>query len=75
MATDADRGPRWIRECSSAVHVGDCRLHLIRHSHLTQISKDHTMVADRVRMGVMSAARAKNHPERGGAAAEPRAMS
>jgi protein phosphatase len=49
----------------SAVHVGDCRLHLIRHSHIAQISKDHTMVADRVRMGVMSAARAKNHPERG----------
>ena len=49
----------------SAVHVGDCRLHLIRHSHVAQISKDHTMVADRVRMGVMSAARAKNHPERG----------
>jgi PPM family protein phosphatase len=49
----------------SAVHVGDCRLHLIRNSQLTQISKDHTMVADRVRMGVMSAERAKNHPERG----------
>jgi protein phosphatase len=49
----------------SAVHVGDCRLHLIRHSHIAQISKDHTMVADRVRMGVMSAARAKDHPERG----------
>ena len=49
----------------SAVHVGDCRLHLIRNSKLTQISKDHTMVADWVRMGVMSAERAKNHPERG----------
>jgi len=49
----------------SAVHVGDCRLHLIRNSHLTQITKDHTMVADRVRMGLMSAARAKDHPERG----------
>jgi len=49
----------------SAVHVGDCRMHIIRHSQLTQISKDHTMVADRVRMGVMTAARAKNHPERG----------
>ena len=49
----------------SAVHVGDCRLHLIRNSHVRQISKDHTMVADRVRMGMMSAARAKDHPERG----------
>jgi len=49
----------------SAVHVGDCRLHLIRHGQISQVTKDHTMVADRVRMGVMSAARAKNHPERG----------
>jgi serine/threonine protein phosphatase PrpC len=49
----------------SAVHVGDCRLHLIRHGHISQISKDHTVVADRVRMGVMSAGRAKVHPERG----------
>lgn len=49
----------------SAVHVGDCRLHLIRNSHVSQITKDHTMVADRVRMGVMSAERAKDHPERG----------
>jgi serine/threonine protein phosphatase PrpC len=48
----------------SAVHVGDCRLHLIRNSQITQISKDHTMVADRVRLGLMSAARAKDHPER-----------
>ena len=49
----------------SAVHVGDCRLHLIRQRHTSQVTKDHTMVAERVRMGVMSAARAKNHPERG----------
>ena len=49
----------------SAVHVGDCRLHLIRQRHTSQVTKDHTMVAERVRMGVMSAARAKDHPERG----------
>jgi serine/threonine protein phosphatase PrpC len=49
----------------SAVHIGDCRLHLIRHSQISVVTKDHTMVADKVRMGVMSAARAKTHPERG----------
>jgi serine/threonine protein phosphatase PrpC len=49
----------------SAVHIGDCRLHLIRHSHISVVTKDHTMVADKVRMGVMTAARAKTHPERG----------
>jgi serine/threonine protein phosphatase PrpC len=48
----------------SAVHVGDCRLYLIRKGRIEQISKDHTLVADRVRLGQMSAARAKNHPER-----------
>ena len=49
----------------SAVHIGDCRLHLVRHSQISVVTKDHTMVADRVRMGVMTAARAKTHPERG----------
>ena len=49
----------------SAVHIGDCRLHLIRHSQISVVTKDHTMVADKVRMGIMSAARAKTHPERG----------
>ncbi len=49
----------------TAIHVGDCRLYLIRNSRITQISQDHTVVAERVRMGLMSAARAKDHPDRG----------
>src|SRR5277367_6403735 len=49
----------------SAVHIGDCRLHLIRHSQISVVSKDHTMVASQVRMGMMTAERAKTHPERG----------
>ena len=49
----------------SAVHIGDCRLHLVRHSQISVVTKDHTMVADRVRMGMMTAERAKTHPERG----------
>jgi PPM family protein phosphatase len=49
----------------SAVHIGDCRLHLIRSSQISVVTKDHTMVAGQVRMGMMSAARAKTHPERG----------
>jgi protein phosphatase len=47
-----------------AVHVGDCRLYLIRRRHVRQLSKDHTAVQERVRMGLMSAARARSHPER-----------
>jgi protein phosphatase len=47
-----------------AVHVGDCRLYLIRQGKIRQMTKDHTVVQERVRMGLMSAARAKTHPER-----------
>src|SRR5689334_16462987 len=34
-----------------AAHVGDCRLYLARRDRLSQLSKDHTAVAERVRMG------------------------
>src|SRR5260370_26703760 len=47
-----------------AAHVGDSRLYLVRQERIKQITKDHTVVAERVRMGVMSAPRARNHPER-----------
>ncbi len=48
----------------SATHVGDCRLYLIRGGRIAQVSKDHTLVGERVRMGLMSAKRAREHPER-----------
>ncbi|MGH7249241.1 MAG: protein phosphatase 2C domain-containing protein, partial [Pseudomonadota bacterium] len=48
----------------NAAHVGDCRLYLARGGRISQITKDHTVVAERVRMGLLSAARARNHPER-----------
>jgi protein phosphatase len=47
-----------------AAHVGDCRIYHIRRGKLHQISKDHTMIQERVRMGLMSPARARHHPER-----------
>ncbi len=52
------------RGALNAAHVGDCRLYVVYGHAITQISKDHTMVADRVRMGLMSEARARTHPER-----------
>jgi PPM family protein phosphatase len=47
-----------------AAHVGDCRIYHIRRGKVRQITKDHTVVQERVRMGVMSPARARHHPER-----------
>jgi PPM family protein phosphatase len=48
----------------TAVHVGDSRLYLVRGAAVTQLTKDHTVAAERVRMGLLSAERARTHPER-----------
>lgn len=45
-------------------HVGDCRLYLVRNRSIDQLTKDHTVVGERVRLGLMTAARARQHPDR-----------
>ena len=45
-------------------HVGDSRLYLIRDGSIVQKTKDHTVAADRRRMGMISAERAREHPGR-----------
>ncbi len=35
-------------------HVGDSRCYLIRHGRATQLTRDHTLVAEQARMGVIS---------------------
>jgi PPM family protein phosphatase len=47
-----------------AAHVGDCRIYHIRRGKVRQITKDHTVVQERVRMGLISPARARHHPDR-----------
>jgi protein phosphatase len=47
-----------------AAHVGDCRLYLLRAGRLLQLSRDHTVSGARVRLGLLSKARARNHPGR-----------
>ena len=47
-----------------AAHVGDCRLYHIRRGKIRQITKDHTVIQERVRMGLISPASARHHPER-----------
>ena len=48
----------------NAAHVGDCRLYVARRNVIAQISQDHTMVAEQVKRGLMSAESAREHPER-----------
>lgn len=45
-------------------HVGDSRLYLVRGGSIVQKTKDHTVTAERVRLGLLSAERAKSHPDR-----------
>ena len=45
-------------------HVGDCRLFLLRGSATTQLTKDHTWVAEQVQYGLLSAQAARTHPRR-----------
>ena len=48
----------------AAAHVGDCRLYLIRHHRILQLTKDHTVTGEWVRMGLLSEDAARFHPER-----------
>ena len=48
----------------AAAHVGDCRLYLIRRHRIRQLTKDHTVTGERVRMGLLSDDAARFHPER-----------
>ena len=48
----------------TAVHVGDSRLYLLRAGSVTQLTKDHTVTAERVRLGLLGVEKARTHPER-----------
>ncbi len=47
-----------------AAHVGDSRLYLVHNGRATQLTKDHTVTAERVRLGLLSEKRARHHPDR-----------
>jgi PPM family protein phosphatase len=49
----------------TAIHVGDCRLYLVRGDEVRQLTKDHTWAAEQVQYGFLSAQAARNHPKRG----------
>jgi protein phosphatase len=45
-------------------HVGDSRAYLLRHGALSQLTDDHSLVADLVRSGRLSPQEAETHPQR-----------
>jgi protein phosphatase len=47
-----------------AAHVGDSRLYALRPPTITQLTKDHTVAGGRRRMRLISAERAREHPDR-----------
>lgn len=48
----------------TAVHVGDSRLYLVRDGEIAQLTKDHTLAAERVRFGLLGKERAQTHADR-----------
>jgi protein phosphatase len=45
-------------------HVGDSRAYLLHYGVLEQLTDDHSMVADMVRRGTLSAEESREHPQR-----------
>ncbi|HXO62051.1 MAG TPA: Stp1/IreP family PP2C-type Ser/Thr phosphatase [Candidatus Acidoferrales bacterium] len=51
----------WINEEKlSVVHVGDSRVYLLRSGLLQQLTSDHSLVAEQVRRGILTAAEAEH---------------
>jgi PPM family protein phosphatase len=50
---------RFDRACIA--NVGDSRCYLVRHGHARQLTRDHTVVNDQVRLGILSAREAAEH--------------
>ena len=46
------------------LNVGDSRAYLVRAGHITQVTRDHTLIADYVRDGTLTPEQAARHPDR-----------
>ena len=49
--------------CLYVANVGDSRLYLIRE-HIRQVTKDHSLVEEMVRLGELTEEQARNHPDK-----------
>jgi PPM family protein phosphatase len=63
-ARDGDDDPREATQHLLIANVGDSRGYLFRDGTLTQITEDHSVVADLVREGRITAEEAESHPQR-----------
>jgi PPM family protein phosphatase len=45
-------------------HVGDCRVYLLRDGELVQVTRDHSVVAEQIALGLIDAEAARTHPLR-----------
>ena len=45
-------------------HVGDCRCYVLFEGALRQLTRDHTMVNELIKQGILSPEEGKNHPQR-----------
>jgi protein phosphatase len=49
---------------AAVAHVGDSRCYLVRHGHTSQLTRDHTVVNDQMRLGILSAKEAAESERR-----------
>jgi protein phosphatase len=63
MSTTLTAACLWDGELHVA-HAGDTRLYRVRDGKIAQLTKDHTVVAERTRLGLMSPERARAHPDK-----------
>lgn len=53
----------WANETEMLIgHVGDSRVYLIRHGEMTQVTQDHSLVAELMKNGYITAKEAEKHP-------------
>lgn len=50
--------------CAVVAHVGNSRLYRYRNGELSQLTRDHTIIAELIRSGVLRSGKARLHPQR-----------
>jgi serine/threonine protein phosphatase PrpC len=64
MGTTLTVGHLANRRILTVWHIGDCRALLVRRGEVKQVTNDHSLVADQLRLGIITAEEAASHPAR-----------